>query len=163
MAKIMIDCANPNDFREVVEQAEKAVRNCIVTYAKRDIELQEKGLSKSTRQSARIIAEETGESPDAVRMKINRGKPQVEQPVPPGHNNQPPEETCVDYDDIKPKVTKMPSKNQEWDEAIGKLKLMIDSVSDYIDEMSRMSQWKRGKKQVMHICNELKYVVSERK
>lgn len=83
MAKIMIDCANPNDFQEVIKQAEKAVGNCTITYAKRDIELQDKGISSSTRESARIIAEETDESPDAVRMKINRGKKRLEQPVPP--------------------------------------------------------------------------------
>jgi len=46
------------------------------------------GEARGRGQAARQIAEETGESPDAVRMKINRGREKVEQLV---QQSQPPE------------------------------------------------------------------------
>lgn len=80
MARIVIDCANPNDFTEVVAAAEKAAGSCNITYFKQHEELKKAGKSNSIRESARIISKETEESPEAVRMKISRGK--VEQHVP---------------------------------------------------------------------------------
>lgn len=73
MAKIVIECANPNDFSEVVESAERAAGSCTITYAKQHLEMVESGTSKSKRESARIISEDSGETPKAVEHKINRG------------------------------------------------------------------------------------------
>jgi len=73
MAKIVIDCADPNDFAKVVESAEKAAGSCTITYAKQHLEMVEKGTSKSVRESARIISEDSDETPKAVEHKISRG------------------------------------------------------------------------------------------
>lgn len=73
MAKIVIDCADPNDFAQVVESAEKAAGSCTVTYAKQHLEMVEVGTSGSIRESSRIIAEDSDETPKAVEHKIHRG------------------------------------------------------------------------------------------
>jgi hypothetical protein len=90
MAKIVIDCADPNDFAAVVESAENAAGSCTVTYAKQHLEMQKSGTSQSQRESARIIAKDSGESEGAVRRKIQRGLQEVAHDVPSerGYANQ---------------------------------------------------------------------------
>ena len=73
MAKIVIDCADPNDFAEVAKSVEKAAGSCTITYAKQHLEMVEVGTSGGVRESARIISEDSDETPEAVRNKIRRG------------------------------------------------------------------------------------------
>jgi|GEM_PF-2943364 hypothetical protein len=74
MAKILIDCADPNDLAAINEAAEQAAGKCNVTYYNQHEAMVEAGLSSSQRESARIIAEEAGDSEEAVRKRIERGK-----------------------------------------------------------------------------------------
>ncbi len=83
MARIVIECADPNDFTSVIESAEQAVGNCTITYAKQHQELVSAGKSKSVSESARIIASDSEETPESVRNKIRRGEQEIS-----GHNNQ---------------------------------------------------------------------------
>ena len=78
MAKIMIECGNPNDYSEIVEAAEKAAGSCTVTYAKVAQEKIEAGQAASIREAARQMAEETGETEETVRNKVRRGMGQVD-------------------------------------------------------------------------------------
>lgn len=94
MAKIVVECADPNDLDAVESAAEKFVGKCNVTYFKTHQALKEAGTSESVRQSARIISEDTGESEGAARMRINRGQAEVERLVPrksetPAHSLSP--------------------------------------------------------------------------
>ena len=73
MAKIVIDCADPNDFAQVVASAERAAGGCTITYAKQHLEMEEKRISGSQRESARIISKDSGETQTAVEHKIRRG------------------------------------------------------------------------------------------
>ena len=82
MAKIVVECADPNDLQEIEKSVLDGVGRCVITYFKQHQVMIDAGKSKSERESARQIAEETGESPEAVRKKISRGKTQVGQPVP---------------------------------------------------------------------------------
>lgn len=79
MAKIMIECGNPNDFSEIVEAAEKAAGSCTVTYAKVAQEKIEAGQARSVLDAAKQIAPETGESVQAVRRKIQEGQKKIAQ------------------------------------------------------------------------------------
>jgi hypothetical protein len=79
MAKIMIECGNPNDFSEIVEAAERAAGSCTVTYAKVAQEKIEAGQARSVLDAAKQIAPETGESVQAVRRKIQEGQKKVAQ------------------------------------------------------------------------------------
>jgi len=76
--KIVIDCANPNDFTEVMESAERAAGNCTITYAKQHLEMEEAGTSDSIRESARILSEDAGETAESARQKIMRGLDMVQ-------------------------------------------------------------------------------------
>lgn len=77
MAKIVIECADPNDFAAIVKAAEKAAGRCDVTYAKQAAALVEAGTVASEHAAAKQIAEETGEIFSTVRKKISRGKSKV--------------------------------------------------------------------------------------
>lgn len=79
MAKIMIECGNPNDYSEIVEAAEKAAGSCTVTYAKVAQEKIEAGQARSVLDAAKQIAPETGESVQAVRRKIQEGQKKIAQ------------------------------------------------------------------------------------
>lgn len=81
MAKIVVECTNPNDLDEVESIMDQVIGRCNITYFKQHQGMVEAGTSKSKSESARIIAEDTEESPDAVRMRISRGEKESEQPV----------------------------------------------------------------------------------
>jgi hypothetical protein len=80
MAKITVECSNPNDLSALEAAVEQAAGRCNITYFKQHEALVDAGKSTSQRDSARKIAEETGESPAAVESRIRRGKDQVRQP-----------------------------------------------------------------------------------
>ena len=73
MAKIVIDCADPNDFTKVVESAERAAGSCTITYAKQHLEMVKAGTSRGVSESARIISDDSDDTPQAARRKIQRG------------------------------------------------------------------------------------------
>ena len=81
MAKIIIDCADPNDLKKVESLVEQTVGKCNTTYFRQHQGMVEAGTSKSKSESARIIAEDLGESPGAVRKRIERGEKEIGQPV----------------------------------------------------------------------------------
>jgi hypothetical protein len=81
MAKMMVECSNPNDLKELEAAMEQAAGKCNITHYKQHLGLVEAGKSTSQRDSARIIAAEVGESPAAVEQRIRRGKQKVRQPV----------------------------------------------------------------------------------
>jgi len=77
MAKMTIECADPNDFKSVLELAEQAVGKCNITYANTAKALIEAGTVKSEREAARKIAEGTDEPVETVRHRIKEGKKEV--------------------------------------------------------------------------------------
>ena len=83
MAKMMVECVDPNDLGAVKSAVEQAVGKCNITYFKHHQELMGAGKSSSQRQSAKIIALETGETPQAVRRRIQKGKAEVAPGGPP--------------------------------------------------------------------------------
>jgi len=82
VAKIVIECADPNDFEAMIQAAQEAAGKCNITYAKQAEALKEAGVVKSEREAARKIAEETGENEETVRKRIYRGKTEMGTPVP---------------------------------------------------------------------------------
>ena len=80
MAKIVIDCPDPNnpDVDGILKQVEK--RGCSVKYFHDAEALQQSGNATSRRDAARKIAEHTGENPSAVETKIRRGETKVRHP-----------------------------------------------------------------------------------
>ena len=74
MAKMTIECADPNDFKSVLELAEQAVGKCNITYANTAKALVEAGTVKSEREAARKIAADAGEPLSTVRKRIYTGK-----------------------------------------------------------------------------------------
>ena len=77
MAKITIDCADPNDFTAVTEAAERAAGRCNITYAKQAAAMVDAGTVRSERKAAKQIAEETGEPLETVRTMVKRGKKEM--------------------------------------------------------------------------------------
>jgi len=104
MARIVVECSNPNDLEAIVDAVELAAGKCPVTYFKQAKKLQEVGAVKSERAAARKIAEETGESPESVRQRIIDGKRSVVLKEP--KESKPPETiqnpTPVIIEDRKP-------------------------------------------------------------
>jgi len=83
MARIVVECANPNDPQAVEAAMEDMVGKCNVTYFKQAEKMKEAGKATSDREAARKIAKDTGESDGAVRLRIQRGRDEVAQGVPP--------------------------------------------------------------------------------
>ena len=77
MAKMVIDCADPNDMDAVDRAIEKAIGSCNITYFRQHQAMVGASVSSSERESSRIIADEAGEDPESVRNKIRKGKVEV--------------------------------------------------------------------------------------
>jgi len=77
MAKIVIDCADPNDLDAMYQSIEDAAGKCNITYFKQHEKLVEAGKSKGVRESSRIIAKDEGVSEESVRNRIRDGKNKV--------------------------------------------------------------------------------------
>jgi hypothetical protein len=77
MAKIVVECSNPNDLNEVEAIMDQVAGRCNITYFKQHQGMVDAGVSESQRESARKIAEGTGETPEAVRSRIRRGEKEV--------------------------------------------------------------------------------------
>jgi hypothetical protein len=107
MSKIMIECNNPNDLKELEAAVEQAAGKCNITHYNQHQAMVDAGKSTSQRDSARKIAAETGESPAAVESRIRRGKDQVRQvdaprpKDPSDHTVDLPDEAIKHDDDSK--------------------------------------------------------------
>ena len=70
---ILIDCKNPNDYKEVANAVEAAIGKCSITYSKQAEEMIKKGIAKSRYSAAKIIAEEEGASFATINGRIYKG------------------------------------------------------------------------------------------
>lgn len=95
MAKIVVECRNPNDpdEDEVESIMDQIAGRCNITYFKQHQGMIEAGTSKSKSESARIIAEDTGETPQTVRHRIQRGEKESVHVGQKNPNPEPPEIT----------------------------------------------------------------------
>lgn len=83
MAKIMIECADPNDLKSIEEAMGEVEGRCNITYFRQAEALLEAGAVDSERAAARKISGATGESLSTVRHRIQRGKKEVAHVGPP--------------------------------------------------------------------------------
>ncbi len=92
MAKMMIDCSDPNDLKALQEAVERKAGSCSITYARQHQALVDAGRSKSVAESSRIIAAETGETFQAVQHRVHRGlqREELEKAPPVKDRVQPP-------------------------------------------------------------------------
>jgi len=74
MPKIVVECSNPNDLDEVESIMDQVAGRCNVTYFKQHQGMVDAGVSESQSESARIIAKDSGETPQTVRRRIQRGE-----------------------------------------------------------------------------------------
>ena len=88
MAKIVVECADPNDPKAIEAAVEEMVGKCNVTYFKQAEKMRAAGSADSDRDAARKISKDTGESEGAVRLRIQRGREEVAQGVPPNLTQQ---------------------------------------------------------------------------
>lgn len=86
MAKMVVECQDPNDLDSVERAVEFAVGRCNVTYYKQAKQMVGQGVANSKHDAAKKLAEDTGESVGAVRQRIDRGQREVAQPVQPQQN-----------------------------------------------------------------------------
>ena len=77
MAKIVVECTDPNDLEAVEKASEQIMGRCNITYFKNAQTRVEVGTAKSLNEAAKQIAEETGESKRAVESRVYRGKDNV--------------------------------------------------------------------------------------
>ncbi len=98
MAKIVVECSDPNDLDAIEKAAESFIGKCNITYFKQHKGMVDVGVSDSKSESARIIAEDTGETPQAVRHRIQRGENESVQAGQQESNTQDIEKT----EEIKP-------------------------------------------------------------
>ena len=79
MAKIVVECSDPNDLEAIEAASEQFVGRCNVTYFKQAQAMQQIGSAKNNLDASKKIATETGETSEAVRHRIRRGKNEVGQ------------------------------------------------------------------------------------
>ena len=72
MAKVFIDCNYLNDPEAITRAVVKVIGKCDITYFRQHEEMLKTGKSKSERESARIMAQESGETVNAVHNRIKR-------------------------------------------------------------------------------------------
>lgn len=77
MPKMMIECEDPNSFEAIQEAAFNSAGKCIVATYKHHVEMEKAGITKSKLGSAKKIAEESGDSVEAVRHRIRQGEKKV--------------------------------------------------------------------------------------
>lgn len=91
MAKIVVECSDPNDLDAIEAATEQFIGRCNTTYFRQHQAMVEAGVSENKSESARKIAEETEETPEAVRTRIRRGEKeagQADQQQSETHTNQ---------------------------------------------------------------------------
>lgn len=83
MAKVYVDCADPNDLASLEASFEQLQGKCDITYFRQAKGLMETGLVDSLRAAERHIAQETGETPSAVHARVQRGQKKLVHGEPP--------------------------------------------------------------------------------
>lgn len=83
MAKVYVDCADPNDLASLEAAFEQLQGKCDITYFRQAKGLMETGLVDSRRAAERHIAQETGETPSAVHARVQRGQKKLVHGEPP--------------------------------------------------------------------------------
>ena len=86
MAKMMVECENPNDLDALYEAVEDQAGKCNITYFKQAQAMIESGHAKNINSAAAKMAEQEGVSKEAVRKRIERGAEKVGQPVQQNSN-----------------------------------------------------------------------------
>ena len=86
MAKIVVECSDPNDLDAIEAASEQFVGRCNITYFKQAQAMQDVGSAKSQREAAKKIADETGETFNAVHHRVKRGAKEMGQGGPPEEN-----------------------------------------------------------------------------
>ncbi len=79
MAKVVVECADPNDLDSIEQAVDQIAGRCNVTYFKQAQALKQTGAAKSTSEAARIISSDTGESEQAARRRIQEGEKKIAQ------------------------------------------------------------------------------------
>jgi len=88
MAKIVVECADPNDPKAVEAAIEEMTGKCNITYFKQAEKMKKAGSASSDRDAARKISKDSGESEEAVRQRIMKGREQVVQGEPLNQTQQ---------------------------------------------------------------------------
>jgi len=81
MAKIVVECADPNDPKAVEAAIEEMTGKCNITYFRQAEKMKATGKAKSDLDAAKKIAKDTDESEEGVRQRIRRGREEVGQGV----------------------------------------------------------------------------------
>jgi len=79
MAKIVVECADPNDPKAVEAAIEEMTGKCNITYFQQAEKMKKVGSASSDLDAARKIAKDIGESEEAVRQRIMRGRQAIVQ------------------------------------------------------------------------------------
>jgi len=83
MAKIVVECSDPNDLQAVEAATDQFQGKCNVTYFRQAQALVEAGAAKSLKDASKKMAEDVGETPGSVEERVYRGKKSLQQPVAP--------------------------------------------------------------------------------
>ena len=90
MAKIIVECIDPNDLEAIEQVSEQIAGKCNVTHYRTSEAMKKSGAAKSTFDSAKQISEATGEPLGTVRDRISKGEKKVvgvQQPPPTPSNH----------------------------------------------------------------------------
>jgi hypothetical protein len=79
MAKIVVECSDPNDLQAVEAATDQFQGKCNVTYFRQAKAMVDAGTAKTLHDASKRIAEDTGESEEAVRHRVRRGLKKVGQ------------------------------------------------------------------------------------
>ena len=101
MAKVYVDCADPNDLASLEASFEQLQGKCDITYFRQAKGLMETGLVDSRRAAERHIAQETGETPSAVHARVQRGQKKLVHGEPPS-STPPPSDEIQENQDSEP-------------------------------------------------------------
>ena len=88
MARIVVECADPNDPVAVEAAVEEMVGKCNITYFQQAEKMKAAGKASSDRDAARKIAKDTGESEETVRHRIRKGCDEVGHIGPPNQTKE---------------------------------------------------------------------------
>lgn len=83
MAKIVVECTDPNDLDAIEKASEQIVGKCDVTHYRTSEAMKESGAAASTYDSAKKIHKITGEPLGTVRYRIKKGKQEVDKVYQP--------------------------------------------------------------------------------
>lgn len=83
MAKIVVECSDPNDLEAVEAATDQFQGKCNITYFRQAQAMVDAGTATSLKDASRKIANDTRETPGSVEERVYRGRKQSQQPVAP--------------------------------------------------------------------------------